>query len=192
LTGHRDRKESTSSPWPRRLVPRIIIVRATHGGVKWKRGHKVVAMNPGLHVYWPLLTDIEIIVTARQTLALPIQVLTTKDQKKVVVGTVVVYKIKDVIHAIGRMNWDVDTTINDITQAAVTSVIAKHSFQEIIDMIGDDKSESTLTDAVRKELRPFGVSVRRCKLVDFADCRVYKIVTNAEGHRSGLPTVQTY
>jgi regulator of protease activity HflC (stomatin/prohibitin superfamily) len=160
--------------------------------VKWKRGHKVVAMNPGLHVYWPLLTDIEIIVTARQTLALPIQVLTTKDQKKVVVGTVVVYKIKDVIHAIGRMNWDVDTTINDITQAAVTSVIAKHSFQEIMDMIGDDKSESTLTDAVRKELRPFGVSVRRCKLVDFADCRVYKIVTNAEGHRSGLPTVQTY
>jgi regulator of protease activity HflC (stomatin/prohibitin superfamily) len=123
---------------------------------------------------------------------LPIQVLTTKDQKKVVVGTVVVYKIKDVIHAIGRMNWDVDTTINDITQAAVTAVIAKHTFQEIMDMIGNDQFETTLTEAVRKKLRPFGVSVQRCKLVDFADCRVYKIVTNAEGHRNGLPTVQAY
>jgi len=175
-----------------KFFPRIVIVRATHGGVKWKRGKKVVAMASGLHFYWPLTTDIEVIVTARQTLALPIQVLTTKDLKKVVVGCVVVYKIRDVIHAIGRMNWDVDTTINDITQAAVTAVIAKHSFQEIMDMIGNDQFENTLTEAVQKELRPFGVSVRRCKVVDFADCRVYKIVTNAEGHRSGLPTVQTY
>jgi regulator of protease activity HflC (stomatin/prohibitin superfamily) len=175
-----------------KFFPRIVIVRATHGGVKWKRGSRVKAMNPGLHLYWPLTTDIEVVVTARQTLSLPIQVLTTKDNKKVVVGTVVVYKIKDVVHAIGRMNWDVDTTINDITQAAVVNVVAKHTFQEIMDMIGNDSFTDQLTDAVRKELRPFGVSVRRCKLVDFADCKVYKLVTNSENHRSSLPTVQHY
>jgi len=172
-----------------RFIPRVLIVRATHGGVKWRHGHKVKPMLAGLHVYWPLVTEVEVIVTARQTLNLPTQVLTTRDNKKVVVGTVVVYRIRDVVHAIGRVNWDVDTTINDITQAAVVSVIAQHTLQDLLDMIAADKLNDLLTAATRRELRQFGVFVSRCKLVDFADCKVFKLVTNDNGHRSGLSTV---
>ena len=46
------------------------------------------------------------IVTARQTLAIPDQVMVTKDGKKVVVKTLVVYKIPDPVRAIGKLNWD--------------------------------------------------------------------------------------
>jgi len=162
------------------FVPRILIVRATHGGVKWRHGSRVISMQAGLHVYWPLVTEIEIIVTARQTLALPKQVLTAKDNKKVVVGTVVVYKIRDVVQAIGRTNWDVDTTINDITQSAVVSVIAQHTLQELLEMVSADTLNDALTEATRKELRQFGVFVSRCKLTDFADCRVYKVVMDGQ------------
>lgn len=160
------------------FVPRILIVRATHGGVKWRHGSNVRPMMPGLHVYWPLVTDIEVIVTARQTLAPPKQILTTKDNKKVVVGIVVVYKIRDIVQAIGKINWDVDTTINDITQAAVVSVIARHTFDEILCMVAEDKLNDLLTEATRRELRQFGVFVSRCKLIDFSDCRVFKLVTD--------------
>ena len=52
-----------------RFCPRIVIVRATHAGVKWVHGWKVKAMPPGLHWYWPLTTEVEVLVTARQTLA---------------------------------------------------------------------------------------------------------------------------
>jgi len=162
------------------FVPRILIVRATHGGVRWRHGSKVIPMFPGLHVYWPLVTEIEIIVTARQTLALPKQVLTTKDHKKIVIGTVVVYKIRDVVQAVGRTNWDVDTTINDITQAAVVSVIARHTLQELLDMVAKDTLNDALSEATRKELRQFGVFISRCKLTDFADCRVYKLVMDSQ------------
>lgn len=162
------------------FVPRILIVRATHGGVKWRHGCKVIPMSAGLHVYWPLVTEIEIIVTARQTLALPKQVLITKDRKKVVIGTVVVYKIRDVVQAIGKTNWDVDTTINDITQAAVVSVIACHTLQELLDMVAGDALNDALSEATRRELRQFGVFVSRCKLTDFADCRVYKLVMDGQ------------
>lgn len=171
-----------------KFVPRVLIIRATHAGVKWQHGHEVKPLLSGLHVYWPLVTEIEVIVTARQTLNLPTQVLTTKDNKKVVVGTVVVYKIRDVVQAIGKINWDVDTTINDITQAAVVSVIAKHTLQELLDMIPPDQLNNLLTIATRKELRQFGVFVSRCKLTDFADCKVFKLVTN-DGQRSTLSTV---
>jgi regulator of protease activity HflC (stomatin/prohibitin superfamily) len=167
-----------------RFVPRILIVRATHGGVKWRYGSDVYPLMPGLHVYWPLVTELEVIVTARQTLALLKQVLMTKDNKKVVVGIVVVYKIRDVVQAIGKTNWDVDTTINDITQAAVVSVIARHTLQELLDMVMTDALNDALTKATRRELRQFGVFVSRCKLTDFADCQVYKVVMDSQA----LPT----
>lgn len=175
-----------------KFFPRIVIVRATHGGVKWQCGSKVKPMLPGLHVYWPLTTDIEVIVTARQTIAIPSQVLTTQDDKKVVVQCVVVYKIRDIVKAIGAANWDVDSTMSDITQAAVVGVIARHTFRELLDSISDTSITTNLTAAVRKELRRFGVHVSRCKLVDFAECRVFKLVTSSDAGRSGLPTVQVY
>ena len=162
------------------FVPRVLIIRATHGGVKWRHGSCVKPMMPGLHVFWPLVTEIEIIVTARQTLAPPKQTLTTRDNKKVVIGIVVVYKIRDVVQAIGRANWDVDTTINDITQAAVVSVIAGHTLHDLLDMVAGDKLNDRLTKATRRELRQFGVFVSRCKLTDFSDCRVFKLVM--DGH----------
>ena len=110
-------------------------------------GQEIKPLNPGLHVYWPLTTEVEVLVTARQTLAIPDQVLATKDGKKVVVKTLVVYKIKDVVHAIGRVNWDVDTTINDLTQSAVVRVVATHSYDEIMKGIGDESMTMTLTKA---------------------------------------------
>ena len=53
--------------------------------------------------------------------------MATKDGKKVVVKTLVAYKIPDPVRAIGKLNWDVDTTINDLTQSAVVRVIATHT-----------------------------------------------------------------
>jgi len=127
------------------------------------------------------------VVTARQTLAIPDQVLATKDGKKVVVKTLVVYKIRDVVHAIGRVNWDVDTTINDLTQSAVVRVVATHTYEEIMKAIADESMTTVLTKEVRKELRPFGVHIVRSKLVDFAECKVFKLMTS-QADKAGWPT----
>jgi regulator of protease activity HflC (stomatin/prohibitin superfamily) len=174
-----------------RFVPHILIVRATHGGVKWVRGRKIKPLNPGLHLYWPLTTEVEVIVTARQTIAIPDQVLATKDGRKVVVKTLVVYKIRDVVHAIGRVNWDVDVTINDLTQSAVVRVVATHTYDEIMNGIADDSLTTTLTREVRKELRQFGVHVVRSKLVDFAECKVFKLLTS-QADKAGMSSHQFY
>jgi regulator of protease activity HflC (stomatin/prohibitin superfamily) len=173
------------------LFPRILIVRSTHGGVKWVRGKHVKLLKPGLHVYWPLVTDVEVLVTARQTLAVPDQVMVTKDNKKVVVKTLVVYKIPDPVKAIGKMNWDVDTTVNDLTQSAVARVIATHTCEEIMAGIRDESLTKTLTKETRRELRQFGVHITRCKLVDFADCKVFKLLTT-QADRQGLASHQMY
>ncbi len=167
-----------------RFIPHILIVRATHAGVKWVRGKHIKALAPGLHFYWPLTTEIEIMVTARQTLAIPDQVLTTKDGKKVTVKTLVVYKIRDIVQAIGKANWDVDTTVNDLTQSSVMGVVATHTADEILAGIADGTITHTLTKEVRKELRQYGVYIARAKLVDYAETKVFKLLTSQPDHHA--------
>jgi regulator of protease activity HflC (stomatin/prohibitin superfamily) len=159
--------------------------------VKWIRGSKIKALDPGLHFYWPLTTEVEVIVTARQTLAIPDQVLTTKDGRKVCVKTLVVYKIRDVVHAIGKLNWDCDNTVTDMTQAAVVHVVATHTHDEVMGGIADGTLTCILTRAVRSELRQFGIYVTRAKLVDFAEAKVFKLMTS-QSDRAGMATHQFY
>lgn len=122
---------------------------------------------------------------------LPDQVLTTRDGRKVVVKTLVVYKTRNVVQAVGKVNWDVDTTINDLAQSAVVRVIATHTYDEIMAGIAHGSITHILTKEVRRELRQFGVHVARTKLVDFADCRVYHLIGNAQASQ-GQATFHYY
>lgn len=153
------------------VLPRRIIVRATHAGVKWTWGRRPKALSPGVHIYWPLVTEIELIVAARQTDNLPTQIVLTKDRQAVAVGTALTYRIRDVLRAIGAKNWDVSQTISDVAQAAVAAVIARTALAELP---GD--CEDALTRECRRLLRRYGVSVARCSLTDFAPCKVFRLI----------------
>lgn len=158
-----------------KFIPRPVIIRATHGGVKWRFGRWVKEMTPGWHWIWPLTTDYEIIVTARQTNHQPGQALTTKDKKQIVVSILVVFSVKDIVKAIGEQNWDVGTTVNDITQAATVDVITKWNLDDLLENVSD-KVKQELTDEVRKQLRCFGVYVHRVCLTELSVCRVFKLI----------------
>ena len=90
----------------------------------------------------------------------------------------VIYKIKDVVRAIGAKKWDCDSTISNITQAAIVGVFAKTGLADVLAGIADDSITVKLTAAVRRELRQFGVTISRYSITDFADCHVYKLIGN--------------
>ena len=152
------------------FVPRRIIVRSTHRGVKWRAWRVPVEMKPGFRWYWPLLSDVEIIPVARQTLNTSTQALMTKDGKQVVAGGVVVYSIQDIVKAIGERNYDVDETVNDISQAAIVEVVTAWDADALLKEI-NGQVEEDLTATCRKALRCYGVYVSRAALTDFSVCR---------------------
>jgi regulator of protease activity HflC (stomatin/prohibitin superfamily) len=115
-----------------RCIPRPVIIRATHGGVKWRWGRYVKEMQPGWHWVWPLTTEWEIIVTARQTNNLPNQALVTSDKQQVVAGALIVFSVKDIVQAIGERNWDVGATVNDISEAAIVGVVTKWKLDDLL------------------------------------------------------------
>lgn len=158
--------------WLGKLIPKIGICRATHGGVKFVRGKNVKEVKPGLYLYWPLTTEVVIVPVARQTLNLVSQVLVTKDGKSVTAGAVVVYKISNVVDALSK-NWDVDHSIGDITQSAIVETITKLTLSELM---VNARVVKELTARVSKELTEFGLDVMKCVLTDFSPCFVLKFL----------------
>jgi len=166
------------------LVPRPVIVRATHGGVKWRFGKHVIELRPGWHWYWPLFTDIILIVVARQThkVSKP-QAIESLDGISLAVGTLIVYTINDVVKAIGQTNWDVDSTINDIVESATVHVFSKRNYAETRKRLCSDV-ESELTKQCKRELTKYGVLVQQARVTDFCKTEVKMLFGMASSFES--------
>ncbi len=150
------------------FIPRPVIVRATHGGIKWRWGHKVIELKPGWRWIWPLTTDWEIIVVARQThnIVKP-QAVESLDGETLAVSALIVYSINDIVKAIGCRNWAVDTTINDIAESAVIHTFSKYPYDYIQQNLCT-KIEEELTETCKRELLKYGVLVQQAKISGFA------------------------
>jgi len=157
-----------------KLIPRPIIVIATHRGVAWRLGNRVIEMKPGWHWIWPLITDHEIVVVARQTNKSPIQTIESSDGVKISIGMFVVYRINNVIAAIGEKNWDVDSTVNDISQGALIKTCSQFSYtylrENLLEQVAND-----LTAKCKRELKSFGILVEKCAFYTFAGTEVRTI-----------------
>ncbi len=148
------------------IVPRIELVCAYECGIKFGRGGRVKRLDPGLHIYWPLMSEVVKHPTARTTMNLPMQTLITKGGPYAV-SAALVYKMTDPVKAYTE-NYDIDDTIMDVALVAVAEVIC----EEETDDLG--KIGKSLTTIARRRLKPFGVHVERCSLTDIAPCRVIR------------------
>jgi regulator of protease activity HflC (stomatin/prohibitin superfamily) len=158
--------------WVGKLIPRLFIVKATHGGVRFKHGKNVTELVPGVHVYWPIVTEIELWPVKRQTHSTPTQSLLTKDQKQVVVSGVVIYEIGDIVAALSK-NWDINDTINDIAMVAITEVVASNELAYLTEHLNESVRRQLLA-VTRKKLSPFGIRVFKASLVNFSTCMTIK------------------
>jgi len=149
------------------FFPRRVIVTATHRGVKWKFGFEVVELDPEVHWYWPLVSEVTQYPVARQTLKLDPQTLMTSDLKKVMARGMVVYRIVDVVAAWGEHNLDIDETVADIAAGCIYDLVLGCDLEE---MVESDHTEA-LTEAVQEALEEYGVLVEQVKLTDFSEVR---------------------
>lgn len=159
-----------------KLIPQIILVRATHAGVKFRWGSHVIELRPdnglfktGIHLYWPAVTEYEVVPVKRQTTNLQPQYLTTKDRKTIGVSGILVYEINDVIKLLTEC-YDYEDTIRDLALAAVKEVIIQYDFGYLQD--NGKKIDQELSRTLREQLRRFGVKTIRVTLSDFSQCRV--------------------
>lgn len=161
--------------WFGQLIPRIIIIRATHGGVKFVRGHKVVVLEPGLTWYWPIITEYIDIIVVRQTKKFYCT-LETKDDKTIMVGVVIAYSIINVKKALVG-NHDIDDTIEDFGSTIVASIITDNTLEQIRNEF-DSKIKEHLLTHMKEELKCFGVKIEKAAISDFSRCFVVRRIEN--------------
>lgn len=152
-------------------IPRFFILRPTHKAVKWPWGGKAVPLGSGIHWYWPLVTECELIVAARQTNPLPPQSIPVSGESYTVRG-VAVFSIDDVVLAIGGNNWDVDSTVNDLCQAAIMDICAAQDVESIFDIQSLNKA---ITAEARELLKTYGINLETCRLLEIAQTKTHRI-----------------
>ena len=157
------------------LIPRMGIMPATHRGIRYRHGHKVMEIEPGLYVYWPLVTIVTHQAVKRQTVKVPTQTIYAACGISISAGCVVVFEIVDVIKAVYE-TWDIDETTADEAEALLAQVISeiKSIDTSIIEL------NKTLTKEMRLRLKQYGVSVKRANIRDYAPSTVYREIGGSD------------
>ena len=167
-----------------RFFPCVLVVRSTHRGIRFRRGAKPMILEPGVRVYWPLLTEVKVLPWVRQTCELAPQVLTTADGKDVAVSAVFAYEITDPVAAITG-TFDIYRTIEDFAQGAVArevSAVRSSAFS-----VQQRRLEGKILAEVNREIIEFGVHANWCRLINVARSRTYRII---QDHQAMHPEVQ--
>lgn len=151
-----------------RLVPRLQLVRITERAVKFRWG-KAVEVGPGLHWWWPVTTEMDIVPVVRQVLSLSEQTIQTSEGKTVVADAIIVYSITD-LYTFLVENHDADANVAELAAAGVRKAILSTPLAEVVG--GRAKFDNRLTSEAQKSLKGFGVEVEALRLQSFAEGHV--------------------
>lgn len=166
------------------FIPRLVIIMVSHRGVKYVRGKHAVLIEPGLHLYWPLTTELETCAVVRQVLNLQSQILETSDGHTVVAAGLVVYEIDDALAFLAE-NENPYESIDDVATAAIRRVVISLPLNEL--RKGRAALDNRLTRETQKLLADFGVRVLYARLTDFARVRAFHLsggsLTNVDIHQ---------
>lgn len=160
--------------WIGKFVPRWRILDTTEGAVKFVRGKKVIVLGPGVHWWWPATTLMNVYPTARQADRLPTQTMCTIDDKVIIVGGMLVYRVED-LGALLSTTHSAVTAIKDICLTAIHDVCCDLSWSDLKNEQRKGTLDTKLKNAAQKQLSEYGVKVIKLMLTDLAPCRVLKL-----------------
>lgn len=158
-----------------KVIPWLVIVPATSRGVAFVRGWRVKEWAPGLHWYWPLVTQYKLMMVVRQTQRIQSKVIMTKDLKTVTVGALITYEIDDIVSAIAKVA-DLPSDIMERSQGAILAVVAESTIEEI--QKNRIQFNQHLSERVGEVLNGYGVRILQAQLTEFAPCRALAINGN--------------
>lgn len=160
--------------WFGRFIPRWVILNTTEGAIKFVAGSRVRVCGPGIWWYWPARTEFVSYPTARQTDRLTTQTICTADDRTIIVGGLLVYKIEALDQLLPVMH-NAEAAMRDIALTAVHDVCCGMNWDELKGEQRKGTLDTKLKNAAQKQLTEYGVRVVKLMLTDLAPCRVLKI-----------------
>lgn len=177
---------SQIAEWLGRFIPRWEILDTSMGAVKFVRGSKAIALGPGIHWYWPVMTTFKAYPLVRQADTLREQTITTTDNRTVVVGGIIVYEVFDIVKLVA-LTYDPGDTIKDLSLSAIHDICCQMSWDELLTEQRKGTLDTKLKNAARRALEDYGVRAVKVMLTDLAACRVYRLIQSTnQGGLNGI------
>jgi len=155
------------------LVPKRALVLYTEAGVKFKHG-RFERVDPGMHWYWEVTTEILTTETTWRVSRLPKQTLTTKDGQTVVAGGLLVWRVEDVAKFLTEIE-DGDSAVEDVGLTGIRKVVVNQPLDKLQSTFRD-VVDNALKNEIEEALSDYGVKVDIARLTDFAPARVLNLV----------------
>lgn len=137
------------------------IVKQFDNGILLRFGKYRKTLLPGFYWKIPFIDDIITHHVVTALMSIPVQSLTTKDGRQIVVKAVVKYKVDDVKPLLLDV-WDATDAISDVTQSIIKKQIHIRTWQEC----NDEDVDNEITKKLRIEVRKWGLSVDSVTMTD--------------------------
>lgn len=163
--------------WIGSWIPRPQTVQINEKGILFSAFRQPRRVEPVSRNKWvwyiPILTNIETVNTARQTLNIEAETLMTQDSKTVIAAAVAVYKIIDIYKYLVE-NHDAEEALAEVASAAVRKAIIGKNLDQI--QSGRADIDNILKRECEKLMGQFGIEIEYVRLTSFGPARVINIV----------------
>ncbi len=153
------------------------IVNEYEEAIVLNRGKFKKKLGPGMHFKFSVFEEIITHYAKDDTILLPSQKLTTKDNKSVTVTGMVLYRISDIELFLTAVNKP-QQAISDLCLGVIAENIIKTEYTDTISIL----IMNEISKQARRECKGWGVYVEYVKLTDLSLSKSINIFKESESH----------
>ena len=153
----------------------IAIIHPYERGVVLRLGKFQRTLKPGFH--WVIPLYIDAVLTHDTVLSvrnLGAQTLTTLDNKKIVVGSMVTYKVSDIRILLLEVE-EAETVLENIIYGMITAYVTANDY----DTVASTGFVETLQKIAKKAAKPLGLKVVALAFTDISEIRTIRLIQDA-------------
>lgn len=161
-----------------------IVLAPWEAGVRLRLGKHVTVLTPGFNWRIPGIDRISVQTTRLRVAAMPLQTLSTRDGRTLIVGGNVSYSIEKILLLYDSLHHPEDT-IRAIAQEVVSEVVLANT------SVTPEMLTEVASDKLATRLKGYGLAEITVCLTDFAFVRTYRIVNDQRWGNSGDALITT-
>jgi len=152
--------------WIISFVPKYVIIRCNEKMIKFPASKNAIEKGPGIYWYWPIVTEVYRIFTARHTLEVEYMTLETLDELPIVIGLVMTVHITNATKYIVE-NVDAEDGIVEVASGTLRDIVMENDWNSLVHAADDGKRlNQKLTRRLGESLKKFGIKVESARPTD--------------------------
>lgn len=155
-----------------------VIIQPWESGLRVRLGKKIKKLNKGMYFKIPYLDSVYVQEIRLRVVAMPVQTMTTLDDKTVTLTAVLGYTIDDV-EKLYQTLYHPEQTIINIAMSQSVDYVNRTNLKEI--------NFNEIQDIILKEinLMDYGIEVSYYKMTNFAAVRTYRLIQDGNWFHEG-------